>query len=82
MNKNTYCSPDGEAFIHGQRPNCNVISQQQRGFIGDYITVPDCAPTGTVKAIKVGVSGATGQDRMLFYEIETEQGQIRIQGTA
>ena len=46
--------------------------------IGDYITVPDCATTGTVKAIKNGVPEATEPDQMLIYEIETEQGLMRI----
>ena len=45
--------------------------------IGDSITVPDCATTGTVNAITVGVSKATDQDRTFVYEIEAEQGLIR-----
>ena len=46
--------------------------------IGDYITVPDCATTGTVKAIKNGGPEATEPDQMLIYEIETEHGLMRI----
>lgn len=46
--------------------------------IGDYITVSDCSTAGTVKAIKAGLSEATGLDHMLVYEIETEQGLMRI----
>ena len=46
--------------------------------IGDYITVPDCATTGTVKAINEGDSGTLDTDPMLIYEIETDQGMMRV----
>lgn len=45
--------------------------------IGDYITVPDCATTGTVKGIKESGQD-TAQDHMLIYEIETDQGLMRL----
>jgi len=45
--------------------------------IGDYITVPDCATTGTVKGIKESGQD-TAQDQMLLYEIETDQGMMRL----
>jgi len=45
--------------------------------IDDYITVPSCATTGTVKAIKES-DAAIGSDPMLIYEIETNQGLMRI----
>ena len=35
---------------------------EQIAKIGDYITVPDCATTGTVKNIKEGGGDAVGQD--------------------
>ncbi len=35
---------------------------EQIAKIGDYITVPDCATTGTVKNIKEGSGDAIGQD--------------------
>ncbi|RPH79179.1 MAG: hypothetical protein EHM80_08490 [Nitrospiraceae bacterium] len=48
--------------------------------IGDYITVPDCATTGTVKAIKESGRNRSAQDQMLIYEIETDQGTMRVPG--
>lgn len=46
--------------------------------IGDYITVPDCATTGTVKAINGGDSDTLDADPMLIYEIETVHGTMRL----
>ena len=51
---------------------------EQIGKIGAYITVPDCATTGTVKNIKEGSGDAIGQKRILVYEIETDQGMMRV----
>ena len=51
---------------------------EQIAKIGDYITVPDCATTGTVKAINRGDSDTLDADPMLIYEIETEQGMMRV----
>jgi hypothetical protein len=51
---------------------------EQIAQIGDYITVPDFATTGTVKDIKDGGRDAIGQDPMLVYEIETVQGMMRV----
>ena len=51
---------------------------EQIAKIGAYITVPDCATTGTVKDIKEGSGDAIGQDPMLVYEIETDQGRMRV----
>lgn len=51
---------------------------EQIAKIGDYITVPDCATTGTVKNIKEGSGDAIEQDPMLVYEIETDQGMMRV----
>ena len=51
---------------------------EQIAKIGAYITVPDCAMTGTVKDIKEGSGDAIGQDPMLVYEIETDQGRMRV----
>ena len=51
---------------------------EQIAKIGDYITVPDCATTGTVKNIKEGSGDAIGQDPILVYEIETDQGMMRV----
>ncbi len=48
--------------------------------IGDYITVPDCATTGTVKDIKDGGEDAISPNSMLIYEIETPQGMMRVPG--
>jgi hypothetical protein len=45
--------------------------------IGDYITVPNSTTIGTVKAIKDG-DAAIGSDPMLVYEIETNQGMMRL----
>ena len=38
--------------------------------IGDSITVSDHVTTGTVNAITVGVSEATGKDRMFVYRLK------------
>lgn len=51
---------------------------EQIAKIGDYITVPDCATTGTVKAINEGDSDTVDTDPMLIYEIETDQGMMRV----
>jgi hypothetical protein len=51
---------------------------EQIAKIGDYITVPDCATTGTVKTIKGGDSDTLDADPMLIYEIETSQGMMRL----
>ena len=51
---------------------------EQIGKVGAYITVPDCATTGTVKNIKEGSGDAIEQDPMLVYEIETDQGMMRV----
>ena len=51
---------------------------EQIAKIGDYITVPDCATTGTVKAINEGDSDTLDADPMLIYEIETDQGTMRV----
>jgi hypothetical protein len=46
--------------------------------INDYISVPDCATTGTVKDIKAEGRDAIGPNSMLIYEIETSQGMMRV----
>ena len=46
--------------------------------IGDYITPPDCSTAGTVKNIEEGSGDAIGQDPVSVYEIETDQGMMRI----
>ena len=46
--------------------------------IGDCITVPDCATTGTVKSISGGGSDTLEADPMLIYEIETVHGTRRL----
>ena len=46
--------------------------------IGDYITPPDCSTAGTVKHIEGGSGDAIGQDPVSVYEIETDQGMMRI----
>ncbi|MEO8340807.1 MAG: hypothetical protein ABI604_14010 [Nitrospirota bacterium] len=51
---------------------------EQIAKIGDYLTPPDCTTTGTVKNIKEGSGDAIGQDPMSVYEIETDQGRMRI----
>ena len=51
---------------------------EQIAKVGDYITVPDCATTGTVKNIKEGSGDEIEQDPMLVYEIETDQGIMRV----
>ena len=51
---------------------------EQIAKIGDYVSVPDCVTTGTVKGIKDGGQEAIDQDPMLVYEIETSQGMMRI----
>jgi hypothetical protein len=48
--------------------------------IGDYITVPDCATTGTVKDIRSEAGEALGSDPMLIYEIKTVHGMMRVPG--
>jgi len=45
--------------------------------IDDYITVPNCVTTGTVRAIKEG-DAAIGSDPIFIYEIETNQGLMRV----
>jgi hypothetical protein len=45
--------------------------------IGDHITVPNCATIGTVKGIKEGDT-AISSDPMLIYEIETNEGLMRV----
>jgi hypothetical protein len=47
---------------------------EQLAQIGDYITVPDSATTGTVKNMQEG----SGQGPMLVYVIETDQGMMRV----
>jgi hypothetical protein len=47
---------------------------EQIAKIGDHITVPDCATTGTVKNMQEG----SGQGPILVYEIETDQGTMYI----
>ena len=47
--------------------------------INDYISVPDCATTGTVKDIKAEGLDAIGPNSMLIYEIEISQGMMRVQ---
>ena len=51
---------------------------EQIAKIGDYISPPDCTTTGTVKTIEQGSDDAIGQDPMSVYEIETDQGRMRI----
>jgi len=51
---------------------------EQIARINDYISVPDCATTGTVKEITAGGPDAIGQDSMPVYEIETSQGMMRV----
>ena len=51
---------------------------EQIAKIGDYITVHDCATTGTVKAINEGDSETLDTDPMLIYEIKTDQGMMRV----
>ena len=51
---------------------------EQIANIGDYISVPDCSTTGTVKEIKDGGPEASGHSPMLIYEIETSQGMMRV----
>ena len=51
---------------------------EQIAKIGDYISVPDCTTTGTVKDIKEASQEAIGEDPMLVYEIETSQGMMHI----
>lgn len=46
--------------------------------IGDYITPPDCTTAGTVKNIEGGSGDAIEQDPVSVYEIETDQGMMRI----
>ena len=52
--------------------------EQQIANINDYISVPDCSTTGTVKDIKGG--GLSIPESMLIYEIETSQGVMRVPG--
>ena len=51
---------------------------EQIAKVNDYISVPDCATTGTVKHIKAGSRDAPSLDRMSIYEIETSHGMMRI----
>ena len=51
---------------------------EQIAKIGEYITPPDCATTGTVKGIKESDLDPTSTDPMLIYEIETNQGMMRV----
>ena len=51
---------------------------EQIAKIGDYITPSDCTTTGTVKNIEEGRGDAIGQDPVSVYEIETDQGRMRI----
>ena len=53
---------------------------EQIAKIGDYITVPDCATTGTVKEIRNGDGVALGPEPMSIYEIETVHGIMRVPG--
>ena len=46
--------------------------------IGDYITLPNCETTGTVENIEEGIGDAIRQDSMSVYEIETNEGRMRI----
>ena len=39
--------------------------------IGEYMTVPDCTTTGTVKDIRTEAGEALGSDPMSIYGIET-----------
>ena len=50
---------------------------EQTAKIGDYITVPDCSTIGTVKDIRDG-GAEIDSDPMLIYEIETNQGMMRL----
>lgn len=52
---------------------------EQVAKVGDYISVPNATTIGTVKAIKNG-DAAIGSDPMLIYEIETNQGMMRLPG--
>jgi hypothetical protein len=51
---------------------------EQIAKTGDYITIPDCTTTGTVKNIKEGSGDAIGRNPMAVYEIETDQGMMRV----
>ena len=51
---------------------------EQIAKIGDYIAPSDCTTTGTVKHIEEGRGDAIGQDPISVYEIETDQGRMRI----
>jgi hypothetical protein len=51
---------------------------EQIAKLGDYISVPDCTTTGTVKEVSDAGVDAIGSDPMLVYEIETSQGMMRI----
>jgi len=51
---------------------------EQIANINDYISVPDCETTGTVKDIKARGRDAVSPDSILIYEIETSQGMMRI----
>lgn len=50
---------------------------EQIAKIGDYITVPNSTTIGTVNAIKDG-DAAIGSDPISIYEIETNQGMMRV----
>jgi hypothetical protein len=51
---------------------------EQIANINEYISVPDCATTGTVKDIEAGGRDAIGPNSMMIFEIETSQGTMRI----
>jgi hypothetical protein len=51
---------------------------EQIAKIGDYLTPSDCATTGTVKNIEEGRGDAIVQEPISVYEIETDQGRMRI----
>ena len=60
------------------RPQGRGRIMEQIAKIGAYITVPDCATTGTVRNIKERSEDAIGQECILVYEIETDQGMMRV----
>ena len=53
---------------------------EQVAKVNDYISVPDCATTGTVKHIKAGDRDAPSLDPLQIYEIETSHGMMRLPG--
>ena len=62
----------------GRGPLARGRIMEQIAKIGDYITVPDSATTGTVKDIKAEGRDAIGPNSMLIYEIEISQGMMRV----